>query len=59
MQQTDMVADVLQLTQVVRGDDGRQTSVRYILGKQALYMPLENVRSLRFSSRPKPFISLR
>ena len=37
MQQTDMVADVLQLTQVVRGDDGRQTSVRYILGKQALY----------------------
>ena len=37
MQQTDMVADVLQLTQVVRGDDGRQPSVRYILGKQALY----------------------
>ena len=37
MQQTDMVADVLQLTQVVRGDDGRQTSVGYILGKQALY----------------------
>ena len=34
MQQTDVVADVLQLTQVVRGDDGRQTSVRYILGKQ-------------------------
>ena len=27
----------IQLTQVVRGDDGRQTSVRYILGKQALY----------------------
>ncbi len=44
MQQTDMVADVLQLTQVVRGDDGRQTSVCYILGKQALYR-LANDRS--------------
>lgn len=37
MQQTDVVADVLQLTQVMRGDDRRQTSVGYILGKQALY----------------------
>ncbi len=27
MQQTHVVADVLKLAQVVRGDDGRQTSV--------------------------------
>ena len=36
VQQTDMVADVLQLTQVVGGDDRRQAPLGHIIGKNTL-----------------------